>query len=644
MDCGPGIDFSGAKILGDIASRNPSIFLPRLQPAACPLVALDIGVYATSCGDGSNGAELRFASFERRRLDDCLEFLREEELIRCKGTSLPPPLTTLALWDVVEQSKCNAKVWVFKVFGGSESFSVPNRGYEFSVDVVRWHVLLPATGIIFKILNRDHVQATGGGAYDFADNIREKLDVYLHKVHEFECIVYGSNFLLEATGKRNFEFVTSTNIGGAFVFGLAKLLTGCKSYDEFLQLCQKGDNSVLDLVVKDICGEFSSLKQGFSASTLASSFGRVITSNKKLSDYKSEDLASTLLSAFTYNIAQIAFLVASLMGLHRVVFSGSFICGHKISMENISSAIDAWSQRQIQAVFLRHEGYLGAICAFLSYADPSAENVTFEESTGTCSFHECLEHLDGTSEHEKNGSDIFPYLFVNIGPGVSMVEVSSKGKFKRITGSHIGGGTILGLAKLLTGCSSFEEFLELSQRGNNESVDLTIKDLFGEGYRKMVYLMTKILGVKRIFFRGAFVCGHEKIMGKISQFLEQRLKGEVQLTFLCREGSLGTLGSFWSYENMGIDGLVGHEDMREVLLGAPYTGQFQSLAHGQNKRFEGEVKDLWREDVVLKVEVDLLQLQRENAELKAKLVDNAMLKAEVERLRRENAELNARIM
>ncbi|TVU12138.1 hypothetical protein EJB05_45766 [Eragrostis curvula] len=265
-------------------------------------------------------------------------------------------------------------------------------------------------------------------------------------------------------------------------------------------------------------------------------------------------------------------------------------------------------------------------------------------------------------------------------------QVSGKGKFKRITGSHIGGGTILGLAKLLTGCSSFEEFLELSQRGNNESVDLTIKDLFGEGYRKygfqtsfivgsfgkvnssklseykvedisasllncfiyntgqMVYLVTKILGVKRIFFRGAFVCGHEKIMGKISQFLEQRLKGEVQLTFLCREGSLGTLGSFWSYENMGIDGLVGHEDMREVLLGAPYTGQFQSLAHGQNKRFEGEVKNLWREDVVLKVEVELLQLQRENAELKAKLVDNAMLKAEVERLRRENAELNARIM
>jgi type II pantothenate kinase len=56
-----------------------------------------------------------------------------------------------------------------------------------------------------------------------------------------------------------------------------------------------------------------------------------------------------------------------------------------------------------------------------------------------------------------------------------------------------------------------------------------------------------------------------------------RSKGEVQTTFLCHEGFLGTLGAFWSYENMGIDSLAAHEVIREVLLGAPYTGQFPSL-------------------------------------------------------------------
>jgi len=45
-------------------------------------------------------------------------------------------------------------------------------------------------------------------------------------------------------------------------------------------------------------------QQGLSTSTLASSFAKVITSKKRLTDYKPEDLASTLLSAFTYNVAQ----------------------------------------------------------------------------------------------------------------------------------------------------------------------------------------------------------------------------------------------------------------------------------------------------------------------------------------------------
>jgi pantothenate kinase len=47
-------------------------------------------------------------------------------------------------------------------------------------------------------------------------------------------------------------------------------------------------------------------QQGLSTSTLASSFGKVITSMKKLTDYRPEDIASTLLSAFTYNIAQVS--------------------------------------------------------------------------------------------------------------------------------------------------------------------------------------------------------------------------------------------------------------------------------------------------------------------------------------------------
>ncbi|KAK3131891.1 hypothetical protein QOZ80_6AG0512980 [Eleusine coracana subsp. coracana] len=649
MDRDGVIDFSGAEIREGPEGRNPPIFLPR-QPAAAPLLALDIGgtliklVYTASCGGDGDGADLRFAKFERRRLDECFQFVRKEGLLRSNGSR-----------------------------SSQENLSL---------------------------------KATGGGAYKFADDFREKLGVYLDKLDEMDSVVSGANFLLQnipgaafthmngkrspvnvspnnlfpyllvnigsgvsilkVTGNRKFERVTGTHFGGGTMFGLAKLLTGCKSYDEFLQLSQKGDNFVLDLIVKDICGELVCQKQGLSTTTLASSFGKVITSKKMLIDYRPEDLASTLLSAFTYNIAQIAFLVASLLGLRRVFFGGSYIRGHKSTMENISYAINFWSQSQMQAVFLRHEGYLGALGALMSYGDPSGENHTIEEPTEKEPLHESASHVDGASEDEQNDSNIFPYLLVNIGSGVSMIEVIGKGKFERIIGSHLGGGTILGLARLLTGCSSYEEFLELGQKGNNLSVDLTVGDIYGEeGYPKIglpasttaasfgkvnsnklsdyrvedlaaallnsftynigqiAYFVANLSGLKRIFFRGAYVCGHEKTMDKISRSLKYWSKGEVQTTFLCHEGFLGTLGAFWSYENMGIDSLAAHEVIREVLLGAPYTGQFPSLPlteeleNGKHKTLEEEVESLRHDNAVLKAQLE--RLQRENAELKAKL-------------------------
>jgi type II pantothenate kinase len=74
---------------------------------------------------------------------------------------------------------------------------------------------------------------------------------------------------------------------------------------------------------------------------------------------------------------------------------------------------------------------------------------------------------------------------------------------------------------------------------------------------------------------------------------------------------------------MGIDSLAAHEVIREVLLGAPYTGQFPSLPvteqqeNGENNTLEGEIESLRNNNAALKAEVE--RLQSENAELRAKL-------------------------
>ncbi|KAM0949155.1 putative pantothenate kinase [Dioscorea sansibarensis] len=650
----PLLDLRGATIGGELGERNPPISLPN-QPNTYPLLALDIGgtliklVYFKADNEGNAGGKLHFVKFQTRCLDECLEFIKSFKFL---GNG------------VIREASTSANLTV---------------------------------------------KATGGGAYKFSDVFREKLGVTLHKLDEIDSVVAGANFLLKkipcesfihkngrrepininttnlfpyllvnigsgvsmikVMGNNKFERVTGTHVGAGTMFGLAKLLTGCMRYDEFLELSRQGDNLVLDLIVKDICGELVGQKQGLSASTLASSFGKVINSRKKLSDYKAEDLATTLLSAFTYNIAQVSYLVAALLGLKRVFFGGSYIRGHASTMDNISYAIDYWSKGQMQALFLRHEGFLGALGAFTDYGNVDTYDFALEDTKEKEPLHDTLTSPDGISTTEHNESGIFPYLLVNIGSGVSMVEVTGKGKFERIIGTHLGGGTILGLARLLTGCASYEEFLELSQRGNTLAVDLTVGDIYGEhGYSKhnlpasttaasfgkvssnklsdykaedlaaallnaftynigqISYFVAKLSGLKRIFFRGTYVCGHAKTMEKISRSLKYWSKDELQTTFLCHEGFMGAVGAFWSYENMGIANLEAEEIMKQVLLGAPYTAgnapalplaAHLSLRGGGDASFRDEVERLQHDNNELKVEIE--RLQQENAQLKAAL-------------------------
>ena len=67
----------------------------------------------------------------------------------------------------------------------------------------------------------------------------------------------------------------------------------------------------------------------------------------------------------SYNIGHLAFLNAKRYGISRVFFGGFFIRGHLYTMNVISYAIRFWSKGEMTALFLRHEGFLGAMGAFL---------------------------------------------------------------------------------------------------------------------------------------------------------------------------------------------------------------------------------------------------------------------------------------
>lgn len=78
-------------------------------------------------------------------------------------------------------------------------------------------------------------------------------------------------------------------------------------------------------------------------------------------------------------------------------------------------------------------------------------------------------------------ADVYPYLLVNIGSGVSMIKVSGPSEYQRIGGTSLGGGTLWGLLSLLTGARNFDDMLAMADKGDNSAVDLLVGDIYGEG-------------------------------------------------------------------------------------------------------------------------------------------------------------------
>ena len=95
------------------------------------------------------------------------------------------------------------------------------------------------------------------------------------------------------------------------------------------------------------------------------------------------------------------------------------------------------------------------------------------------SFYEI--RMDNNTKKKVNVDNlIFPHISTNIGSGVSILKVSTPNKYERIGGTLMGGGTLVGLSKLIFGIDDFDEILNLASKGNHENVDLMKKDILKE--------------------------------------------------------------------------------------------------------------------------------------------------------------------
>ena len=68
-------------------------------------------------------------------------------------------------------------------------------------------------------------------------------------------------------------------------------------------------------------------------------------------------------------------------------------------------------------------------------------------------------------------------LVVSMGPGTAMVHARADGTMKYLGGTGVGGGTLVGLSKLLLNAESMSHIEKFAEGGSLDNIDLRIKDM-----------------------------------------------------------------------------------------------------------------------------------------------------------------------
>jgi type II pantothenate kinase len=217
------------------------------------------------------------------------------------------------------------------------------------------------------------------------------------------CNIGSGVSILHVNSKDDYKRVSGTALGGGTFFGLAKLLTKLKSFKECMEEAAVGDETTVNMLVKDIYGGRYGLE--LPGDFTASFFGKVGGSKgsgqaedgvdqndnnsngggssqaTKIADDggnspspANADLCRALVVMITQNIAQIALLNAVIHGCPRVIFTGNFLRMNPIATRTLAYATKRWSEssssgHNVDANFLWHEGHLGAIGSYLENLD-----------------------------------------------------------------------------------------------------------------------------------------------------------------------------------------------------------------------------------------------------------------------------------
>ncbi|OUM67743.1 hypothetical protein PIROE2DRAFT_39741, partial [Piromyces sp. E2] len=288
----------------------------------------------------ATGGRLNFTKFETENIEKCIEFLKE--IIRKDNN------------ENVSMSKR-----VLKATGGGELLNDELNVIVETEDEMEC-LIIGLNFLVHKIPYEVFTYSeTESEPMVFEEKVIDEEELY-----PYILVNIGSGVsIIKVTENGKFERIGGSSLGGGTLWGLLSLVTNAQTFDEMLELSKKGHNENVDMLVGDIYGG-DYAKIGLKNTAIASSCGKIF--RKKPEDrkkVKEEDISRSLLYMISNNLSQIAYLMAQLHQVKRIYFGGCFIRGHPVIMNSLSFGIRFWSKGTIKALFLRHEGYLGALGA-----------------------------------------------------------------------------------------------------------------------------------------------------------------------------------------------------------------------------------------------------------------------------------------
>ncbi len=220
---------------------------------------------------------------------------------------------------------------------------------------------------------------TGGKAYYYQEQLSQNYKSTIF--NEFEANVNGIDFLFNLKKSKSlpealiitigtgssiilkkeigFEHVGGSALGGGFFMALIKLLYNITSYNEAIELAQKGDRYKVDLKVADIYSPEDQRVNAIFREFTAASLGK-INSRGKNENYNKGDLLNSLICMIGENLGTIAVERAKNHDVKYLIFCGGFVSNNK-PLKQVLTLLCTINKKK--ALFLNHSMFVGAIGA-----------------------------------------------------------------------------------------------------------------------------------------------------------------------------------------------------------------------------------------------------------------------------------------